>query len=168
MKSNGRTLRLLTLINQVPWNELALREGSYAKSGRNKVIPRGKCLILLQTSKSRINRLAVDEQIMPKGWGRDAQGRVMQKEFDRLARAEIKKIPRGAIVGTAILRCTEVYKEGDGDYEYDLRKTRRFPKPIPITKIGPVRWHSVTVDKQLEKQLRKVGMWRLAKQSAMR
>ena len=142
-------MKLLTMINQSPWNELILRAGQRIKSGGNVIKHRG--LILLYTSKTPPDSFGRDELI---GWNEDVLAKGMRD-------AEPDP-PRGVIVGAAILK--DSYGE-PGDVEYDIRGARRFPEPVPIVNRGPVRWFSNKVNRALESQLRAVGMWREAEEA---
>lgn len=137
-------MKLLTMINRPPWNELILRAGERIKSGGNVIKHRG--LILLYTSKTP-----------PDSYGRDELADYNEDDLamKKQRNAELDP-PRGVIVGAAILK--ECSGE-PGEVEYDLQGARRFPKPVAIVNRGPVRWFSIKVDRALENQLRAVGMW---------
>jgi len=143
-------MKLLTMINKSPWNELLLRASQRVKQGGNVINHRG--LILLYTSKSRIDSFGADELAVLKDdyW---AESSMRQGEDDP---------PRGVIVGAAVLK--DCFGR-PGEVEYDIKDARRFPKPVPIVNRGPVRWFSVKVNRPLEEQLRAVGMWREAKKA---
>jgi hypothetical protein len=129
-------MRLLVFINQSPWNELILRGDRKVKSGGNKINHSG--LVLLYTSKSKADSYGAAEFEDP---------------------SEVKTIPRGVLVGACLFRCVELSR---GEYEYHLSDPRRFPEPVPQVKNGPVRFYSMDVTPEIERQLRTVGMWKKA------
>ncbi len=152
-------MKLLVFINQPPWNELILRSSAYTKSGGIVVNHRG--LVLLRTSLRMASELTMWRELFYKD-AHPNYGEGME-EADRQAERELKTIPRGSIVGACLLVDCVGAK---GGCEYELLDPRRFPKPIPYRKSGPVRFDSIEVSPRIEESLRKVGFWRAAKKAA--
>lgn len=103
-------------------------------------------LVLLYTSKTP-DMVAVDDM----NYGRKTSEEIRPADF-----------PSGAIVGAA-----EIFY-GDNVYgEVYLRSIKRFPQWIPFSLTrGQIRWGKVSLE-LVEKQLRKVGLLRLARKSVL-